>query len=358
MKAIYYDPASPYSFGGKNKLKKFFPSDAVEKWIRTQIPYSLHRPLRRRFPTRPYRTGGINELWQMDLIEMIPYHTINDGNKYILACIDVFSRFVRALPVKSKNGVEISEAIEEIIKESDKPPRNIQTDQGKEFYNVNVQNLFKKYTINHYTVNSQFKAPIIERFIRTLREKLTRWFTYKGNKKWVEVLPSLVLSYNNSRHRGIYNNIPANITEENEFELWLKKEHELRERLMRNEKPIKEGDYVRISKIAVSTPWIKNFDQNWSDEIFRVQEIDTTVKPHMYTLEDWGGKKIQGKFYRIELQYIGDERPEVHRIEKILDERGDGIHKQYLVKWHGYSDEYNSWVSANQFVNNGNGNGE
>jgi len=76
----------------------------------------------------------------MDLMEMIPYSSVNKGYKYILTCIDVFSRFVRALPLKTKNGKDVFEAIKRMIVP---PPRHIQTDLGKEFYNKDVQNLFK-----------------------------------------------------------------------------------------------------------------------------------------------------------------------------------------------------------------------
>ena len=54
--------------------------------------------------------------------------------------------------------------------------------KGKEFYNNQVQKLFKDKNINHYTVFSQYKAAVVERFNRTLREKLSRYFTYTGKK--------------------------------------------------------------------------------------------------------------------------------------------------------------------------------
>lgn len=356
ISAVYYDPKHPHSFGGKNKLKEIFPPDAVENWVRTQLPYSLHKPWRRRFPTRAYRCGGINILWQMDLLEMIPYSIVNRGYRYILICIDVFSRFVRARPVRTKTGEEIAETIAEIFEEDGKIPKYVQTDLGHEFYNAHVRRLFQRHNIVHYTVDSQFKAAIVERFNRTIREKMNRFFTHTGSKIWIDVFQSLIESYNNSSHRGIFNLKPSSINEENAFDLWLRKEEEERRNnaIRPNERQnLEVGDYVRLSRIAVHQPWNLNFDQYWSEEAFRIKAIDRRTKPIMYTIEDLHGTEIDGKFYKVELQFIGKEPPTIYRIERVLDERGEGIHKQYLVKWHGYSNEFNSWITARQFENYG-----
>ena len=341
---IYYDESNVGAFGGIQRLKNVLNNESnnnIKNWLRTQNTYSLHKPMRKKFPTRKYYSSGLNVLWQMDLMEMIPYARINKGYKYILTCIDVFSRFARAQPLKSKNGLDVSAAIAHMF--SDVIPHSIQTDLGKEFYNKNVQGLFKKHNINHYTVNSQFKAALVERFNRTLREKLNRIFTFKGNKIWHLLLPKIIDTYNRSKHRGIFNLKPIDISKENENELWKLQQPSVSHSLsLRKNLPLMH--YVRISRLA--GPFIKNFDQNWSEEVFRIIRIDTKSQPHMYILEDLKHVVISGKFYREELQDIGSEPPQVYRIEKILQTRGVGEHKQYLVKWYGYDSSNNIWISA------------
>ena len=103
----------------------------------------------------------------------------------------------------------MANALSEMFKES--VPRHVQTDRGKEFYNAKVQDLFKANNINHYTVNSQFKAALVERFNRTLRTKLKRYFTHKGHKIWHDVLPQIIKTYNNTKHRGISNKTPKEV---------------------------------------------------------------------------------------------------------------------------------------------------
>ena len=293
--------------------------------------------MRRKFPTRKYKSGGINHLWQGDLMEMIPYANINDGYRYILNFIDIFSRYARCIPVKTKSGKDIAEVISKLFKKE--RPYQLQTDLGKEFYNKNVKEILNKYKINHYSVNSQFKAALVERFNRTLRDRLKKYFTKSGNKRWVDVLPKIVLAYNHSEHRGLNGLRPVDITKENEMNIWFDENKSL--------KPLKKpkykiGDYVRISQISIS-PFVKNFDQNWSDEVFQIIKIDSKQSPIMYSIIDDDGEIIQGKFYEQELQVL-PKKPDVYRIESVLNIKGTGKNKQMLVKWHGYKNP--TWIKA------------
>ena len=344
----YYNTREPAGYAGALRLKKKFPHEDVSSWLASQPTYTLHKPIRRRFPTRKYKTSGPNDLWQMDLMEMIPYARINKGYRYILTCIDVFTRFARVEPLKAKDAVSVTKAIESMLSKAGKEnhPRYIQTDLGKEFYNQSVSNLLKYHKINHYSVFTQFKAALVERFNRTLREKLNRYFTHNGNKIWFNVLTDIVDTYNNTPHRGIQGKRPRDISGKLDF--WsVQENNELVPKSKQSHYAV--GSLVRISRIAAN-PFRKNFDQNWSEEIFRIAAIDTRDKPVMYVLKDLKDEIIQGKFYQQELQMIDNELPSTYRIEPVIRTRGKGKHKQYLVKWHGYDESQNSWISGNQFV--------
>ena len=332
---MWFDPQSPMGYSGVEKLSRASGRSKKETqaWLRNQLAYSLNKPMRRRFQTRAYKTSGPNDLWQADLMEMIPYASINDGYKYILTCIDVFSRFARAQPIKSKSASDVATALTHMLK--DVKPRHLQTDQGLEFYNASVKALLKKHKINHYSVFSQFKAAVIERFNRTLREKLARHFIAQGNKKWILVLPKLIESYNKSKHRGIGMK-PIDVNNRNAFALW---EKQNKNQTTSKSKKYKVGDYVRISKL-VGSAFIKNFDNNWSDEVFKISLVDDK-NPVMYSIKDYEDEPIKGKFYQQELQVI--DEPKVFRIQEIIRTKGKGDNKQYYVKWHGYSKP--SWIT-------------
>ncbi|KAL6445443.1 hypothetical protein ACFW04_000785 [Cataglyphis niger] len=144
-----------------------------------------------------------DDLWQVDSVEMRLYSRFNKGHHYILTVIDVLSKYAWAVPLKSKGGSEMADAIAEIIRDSKRCPRNMQTDMGKEFYNTAVQRLMKKHDINHYSTYSVLKASVVKRFNSTLKNNMWKMFTLNGTYKWMDELPRLVLDYNACKHRTI-----------------------------------------------------------------------------------------------------------------------------------------------------------
>ncbi|XP_018315637.1 uncharacterized protein [Mycetomoellerius zeteki] len=156
---------------------------------RRRLVEELHAPARRNFSRRRVIVRGYNDLWQADIVEIRPYSSYNRGRHYILTVIDVLSKYAWAVPLKSKGGSETADAIAEIIRESGRCPKNLQTDMGKEFYNADVQKILTKHNVNHYSTYS----------------------TLKANYKWVDELPRLVSDYNARKYRTIGMR-PADVT--------------------------------------------------------------------------------------------------------------------------------------------------
>ena len=71
-------------------------------------------------------------------------------------------------------------------------------DKGKEFYNKDVKDLIKLYS----TENEE-RSSVVERWIRTMKEKMWKYFTAKSTNVYIDVLPNFVKQYNNSRHSSI-----------------------------------------------------------------------------------------------------------------------------------------------------------
>ena len=67
----------------------------------------------------------------------------------------------------------------------------------------------------------------------------------------------------------------------------------------------------------------------------------------MYKLKDYDGKELKGTFYDMELQKL-IKQDDVYEVEKVLKKRGRGNNVQYLVKWAGYPNKFNSWVRASE----------
>ena len=83
---------------------------------------------------KPSDRGGIDEQRQMDLADMQSMQKFNDGYRYLLVCIDVFSKYAWVVPLKNKTGLSLVEGFKTILASGRKPEKMI-TDQGTEFFN-------------------------------------------------------------------------------------------------------------------------------------------------------------------------------------------------------------------------------
>ncbi len=127
--------------------------------------------------------------WQADLVDMQLYSQENEGYNYMLTVIDCFSRFAFAKVLKNKSGDEVKNAFQSIFNERspdrrfERSPKKIQTDQGTEFYNPQVKKLFDEKNIIHFSVYSDVKACMVERFNRILKSKMWKVFSERKNHK-------------------------------------------------------------------------------------------------------------------------------------------------------------------------------
>ena len=338
FKKLYFDPSLPSSFGGINKLKKKTDKtkQSVKHWLRHQDAYTLHKPIRLRFPRRRTIVSGIREQFQCDLIDTQKLKRENDGYSYILTCIDVFSKkaFVRA--IKNKTSTQVIPALESIFAIS--KPRRLQTDKGGEFLSRAVQRYLQDEGIKHFTSqNETIKASIVERFQRTFQEKLWRFFTKTNSFRYLEVLEKLEKAYNESYHRSIKRR-PIDVNIKNQEEVW---QDLYGKTIIQKKKPsLKPGYRVRISKLRGR--FQKSFTESWSHELFTVSRVLNT-NPITYVIKADDGEEIKGSFYAEELQQVGEKN--TYTIENIVREKkGKGGKRLCLVKWFGYPSSYNSWV--------------
>lgn len=168
--------------------------------IKRQIVEEIHRYARQNFERRKYSMRGIADTLQADLIDMQAFMRQNHGYRYILIVIDVFSKKAYAEALKDKTAKTTAAAMEIIFNQVGQRIRNLQTDDGKEFFNGTMKRLLTQYdNINHYSTFTAKKASIVERLIRTIKRKLYMEFTLQGSKKWYGNLKKIIDSYNNTR---------------------------------------------------------------------------------------------------------------------------------------------------------------
>jgi transposase InsO family protein len=338
MEEIYYNPREAGSFGGVQALARRSGKRqyTVRKFLQEQDTYTLHKPVRRRFPRRRTYAKGIDDLFQADLVDVSNISQHNDGYRYILTCIDVFSKMAWAIPLKSKSANEVTSAFEKIL--ADRRCNMLQTDKGTEWLNSKFQSMLRNNGIKFYTSeNEELKASVVERFNRTLKERMWRYFTYKNTRRFLDILPDLIHSYRHSYHRSI-KMVPADVDKSVED---LVRRHLYPVKLKKKLKyKFSVGDKVRIAMQKV--PFTKAYTGQWSEEIFVVKMCNPTL-PVTYSIQDQAGEDIKGKFYEDELQKITKSDSE-YIVEKILKTRKRGGIIEYFVKWRSYPDKFNSWV--------------
>ncbi|KAL4131679.1 hypothetical protein QTP88_008958 [Uroleucon formosanum] len=196
-KKIYFD-----SFGMPP------PPELVKYLDKMILAKELHKPVRKKFPKRRIFTKGIDDLWAADLVIMRNYSDENKGYSYIITVIDTFSKFSWALELKKKDGINVSEAFEKIIKQAisqnHQAPKLLHADKGLEFENKHFKKVLQKYGIKMYHTQNEEKSSIIERFNRTLNSKMRLHFEVTNSKKWIKILKSLIYEYNfKDIHRSI-----------------------------------------------------------------------------------------------------------------------------------------------------------
>ena len=113
----------------------------------------------------------------------------------------IFSSYAWVKPIKRKSGVNIFRVVEEIFNE--KQCRRLQTDKGKEYLNKHVKMILTKYNVEFCTSNNEVKAALIERFNRTMKTRMYKYFTANNTLKYIDILPHLVDGYNRTVHRSI-----------------------------------------------------------------------------------------------------------------------------------------------------------
>ena len=211
IKALYTDPNEPGSFGGIESLYRtcresglHVTRNEVKDVLKKEKLYTLYRTRRTHYSRNPTFVNDIDAQWHADLADMQKVSRHNSGFNYILVTIDCFSKYVWCIPVKKKDTTNMIAGFTKLFEQAyPRIPKRLQTDKGKEFLNKPLQNIFKKYKVNHFVTQNETKASMAERVIRTLKTKIYRWFEHTNGKCYVDALPKIVDAYNNSIHRTI-----------------------------------------------------------------------------------------------------------------------------------------------------------
>ena len=244
-------------------------------------------------------------------------------------------------PLKNKKGGTVVKAFKNILKTGRKP-QNLWTDNGVEFYNKDFKKFLEEEGINLHSTQNEEKSSVVERWNRTIKNRLWIYSTASNSTVYIDQLPVIVDKYSKSKHRSIKMTPEEASRKANEDKVYLNLyEQEISQKSVPK---FKIGDKVTISKYKRKI-FDKGYTPNWTEEIFVVDKIQYT-NPITYKIKDLNGENIMGTFYQKELSRATQE---IFRIEKVL--KIDKKRGKALVKWSGYNNEFDSWVDLSDIEN-------
>jgi len=237
----------------------------------------MHRPLRKPFPRNPYTVNNIDDVWEIDILDLSSLKKYNNNHRYLLQVIDVFSKYLHSIPLRTKTGKEVAAALESILHDPRytklirRRPVWVRTDKGKEFLNTQFQTLLKREGIEFQVCrNPDVKCAVVERVNRTLRDKPYRYFTYKNTYRYIDILPKFVKGCNATVH-STTGMAPSDLRDTEVLTICNKMRGKAdRERRLSKLK-FRVGHHERISKEKAK--FAKGGEQNYTTEIYKVRKI-------------------------------------------------------------------------------------
>lgn len=274
-------------------------SSKIHDFLRQNSTSSLFRQVRHKFKRRRIRAFYPFQMMMSDTINYRNYaKPINKGYKYIMVLIDVFSKRAWTAPMKSLKDFDAVIAVESMLEKLPEVPQNFITDLGTEYYNSKMKDLFDRYGIKHYSIRGPHKACVAERFIKTLKGRLEKYFWENRTHRWIDVLDQFVENYNNTYHRSI-KMAPNQVTDENRKQVFAN----LYPKIKDNTPPrLKKGDRVRLLK--TKNIFEKGYTRSWSTEIYVVEKTFSDDGVDYYTISDLEGNTLPRKKYYWELNLV------------------------------------------------------
>jgi len=180
--------------------------------------------VRKRFARNPITVTNVGDVWECDLLDVESYAKYNDNFRYILSVIDVFSKFLYLIPVKTKIGPAVTVAFRSIFDDKPKLPSRrpiwVLSDKDKEFLNKYFLDMLSDEGIQFQVCrNPDVKCAVLERAQRPIRDRICKYLNYKNTFRYIDVLPKFVRAYNYTVHSTTVM-APSRVTVSDVLAIW------------------------------------------------------------------------------------------------------------------------------------------
>ena len=249
------------------------------------------------------RSNGIDHIWSVDVAFMEKIASQNDGYKYLLIAVDVLSRRLMVVPIKSKSSKDAAAALEEMISTAKRAPDKIWIDEGTEFEGAFAKTC-KQHGIHTYHTFTETKSSFAERFVRTLKNLIYKYMYANNTERYIHQLKAFVTLINNRVNRSIGMK-PTNVTKDHtEYLISLanppNESTPATSKKRRSRAKFKVGQTVRV--VLKKDVFNKGYKQAYSDEVYKIIRVsENGSEPITYWLQDIERRTIQRRFYEKQL---------------------------------------------------------
>ena len=199
-----------------------------------------------------------------------------------LLMVDIFTKFINIIPIKTKTIPEILTAIKTVLQKMGKPESIYTDNEGAWSAGTEIDKYFKEQNINHIITLSH--AAVAERSIRTIKSEIYKRVKLPSDTNWNELVYPILLKYNNKSVHSSTGFTPAQ-AENKANHLTVKLNMEMKKNKTRVYPDIEVGDYVRIHKNKDKLD--KKHVSTWSDKRYKVNRITETFGQKQYFLEGY-----------------------------------------------------------------------
>ena len=342
---LYNSTSESTNFAGPHKIhlelqrRKKFPQISlyqIKKFLSKQDTYGLSQTSRSKFNRPAYITYFKYYLIQLDLVDMTKYSKANSNVKYLLSCIDTFSRMLFMQPIKTKQGKDVVAAFQIILDQINEPIVFCCTDKGSEFSSALFKEKLKQYNIKHY-FSTTGSCAHIEISHRTIKRRILQHMLRKNTENYIDVLQNIISNYNKTIHSSL-NLRPIDVTLQNQYDVY-QYANSLRKHKKRSRFRFKLGETVRIS--FRKSIFDRQLAIHWTRETFRVARRYRNQNYNLYKLYDCNNDLIFGSFYENEMKKFYVDSKTTYAIDKVIKKGKD----KSLVTFQNYPKKCTEWVS-------------
>ena len=313
LRKLYYDPKTGYvGIDGLYRKAKLIDNHItmgyVKKWMDRQESRQINKQeLPNKKDTLPIFSSQ-GDSYQIDLTFFPKYKKQNKGYLIMMTCVNVNNRLGYIYKAKTKNTEDIIHMLNQFYKDTNNTIRTITSDNGSEFISKKVQEWFDKNNIIHYLADpgDHYKMGKIERFNRTIKQRLENHFIATESIIWYDVIDDIADNYNNTYHRMIFMS-PIEMSQNEDYE---------KNYIQYNQQKIDDKMFHRylVNGLVRILNTKKLFDKSgrfWSDDLYDIVEYTDGGR---YILRKEGSDRPLKKRFRIdEIQVV--TRPENTNIE-------------------------------------------